>query len=89
MTIQIVFIKVDLNQDGTYTVQVGIFRLASFDDGIGTMTENGIKFTATDPAGNPIGGMITVNGNVATVTFTDSTWDNIENGRAFEYTKAN
>ena len=45
-------------------------------------------FTATDPAGNPISGIITVEDEIATVTFTDSTWELIENGSVYKYTKS-
>lgn len=54
---------------------------------MGELTEDGLKFTATDAAGNPIGGIITLDGNVATVTFTDSTWGYIQNGDTFLYTR--
>lgn len=73
--------------DGTYEVTIGIFRLAVFDDGVGTLSENGLEFTATDSAGNPIKGVITLEGNEAVVTFTDSTWEMIENGTSFRYYK--
>ena len=58
-----------------------------FDDAIGTVTDQGLTFTATDGSGNPIGGMITLEGDTATVTFTDSTWPLLENGSAFKYTR--
>lgn len=74
--------------DGKYKIEIGIYRLTTMDDGVGELTEDGLKFTATDAAGNPIGGIITLDGNVATVTFTDSTWGYIQNGDTFLYTRA-
>lgn len=74
--------------DGTYLVQIGIYRLASLSDGSGEITAEGMTFTATDPAGNPIRGIITIEDKTATVTFTDSTWDYLENGAAFQYVKS-
>ncbi len=74
-------------EDGKYDVKIGIFRLASMDDGVGELTENGMTFRATDPAGNPISGVITVKNGVAKVIFTDSTWVYLENGTTYEYTK--
>lgn len=47
-----------------------------------------MNFTATDPEGNPISGIITVEDEIATVTFTDSTWELIENGSVYKYTKS-
>lgn len=62
--------------------------MTTLEDGIGELTEDGIVFTATDAAGNPISGIITVDGKTATVTFTDSTWDYIQNGDIYEYKKS-
>ena len=74
--------------DGKYIVQIGIFRLTTLDDGVGELTPEGMVFTATDAAGNPISGMITVEDEIATVTFTDSTWSLIENGTSYMYSKS-
>lgn len=73
--------------DGRYDVEIGIFRLTTLDDGIGTMGDSGLRFTATDASGNPIGGIITLKGDTATVTFTDSTWPLLNNGSQFIYTR--
>ena len=66
--------------DGKYDIQMDIFRLTSLSD-------EGIAFTATDASGNPIGGLISLKENTVTVTFTNSTWEPIENGSTFKYTK--
>lgn len=81
-------LEIARGEDGKYIVQIGIFRLCSLDDGVGELTEEGMLFTATDPAGNPIGGSITVEDDIAKVTFTDSTWTYLENGTTYEYTKS-
>ena len=73
--------------DGSYSVEIGIFRLTYIDDGVGTVTSDGLDFTATDANGDPIGGVITLQGDTATVTFTNSTWTYIENGDYFRYFK--
>ncbi len=82
-------LEIVYGEDGTYRVVIGIFRLAIFEDGVGALTEEGLEFTATDPAGNPIAGVITREGEEAVVTFTDSTWDLIENGTSYRYLKVN
>lgn len=74
--------------DGKYIVQIGIFRLTTLDDGVGELTPEGMVFTATDAAGNPISGIITVEDEIATVTFTDSTWSLLENGTSYMYSKS-
>ena len=71
--------------DGKYDVQIGIFRLTNLDGGVGTMGANGMDFTATDAAGNPIGGEIILRGDTAEVVFTRSTWSLLENGSKFHY----
>ena len=81
-------LEISLGGDGKYLVQISIYRLTSIRDGVGWDTGDGISFTATDAAGNPIGGTITLNGNTATVTFTDSTWGYLPNGTSFQYTRS-
>lgn len=81
-------LEIAKGEDGKYIVQIGIFRLCSLDDGVGELTSEGMTFTATDPAGNAIGGIITVEDAVAKVIFTNSTWEYLENGATYEYTKS-
>ena len=81
-------LEIARGDDDKYIVQIGIYRLTSLSDGIGELTADGMNFTATDAAGNPIRGIITADGQAATVTFTDSTWDYLQNGSAFQYTKS-
>lgn len=81
-------LEIAKGNDGKYIVQIGIFRLTTLDDGIGELTPEGMVFTATDAAGNPISGIITVEEQIATVTFTDSTWSLLENGTSYMYNKS-
>ncbi len=73
------------NEDGTYEVEIGIYRLTILEDGVGTLTEEGLEFTATDASGNPIKGVIILEGEDVVVTFTDSTWEYIEDGTSYRY----
>ena len=81
--------NISLRDNGKYDVKIGIYRLTNLDDGIGIMTEEGLQFTATDAAGNPISGIITLENDTATVTFTNSTWEYIDNGTQFTYIRKN
>lgn len=81
-------LEIAKGEDGKFIVQIGIFRLTTLYDGVGELVEEGMAFTATDAAGNPISGMITIEGERATVTFTDSTWEYLENGSVYKYTKS-
>ena len=76
---------ITLRDDGKYDVKIGIFRLTNLDDGIGTMGANRMESTATDAAGNSIGGEIILRGDTAEVIFTRSTWSLLENGSKFRY----
>ena len=71
--------------DGKYNVQIGIPRLTTLDDGLAVMGDNGLEFTATDAAGNPIGGEIILKGDTAVVTFTSTTWPLLEQDTSFRY----
>jgi hypothetical protein len=77
----------NVEDETTYIVQISIFRLTNLSDGVGTMTAEGLKFTATDANGEPIVGVITLDGDKGIVTFTDSTWTYLENGTTLEFTK--
>ena len=80
-------LEIAKGDDGKYIVQIGIYRLAALSDGIGELTPEGLSFAATDPAGNPISGMITVEGGTATVMITASTWEYLTNGMSLQYIK--
>ena len=81
-------LEIAKGENGTYIVQIGIFRLTTLEDGVGELTDEGMEFTATDAAGNPISGIITVKDEIATVTFTRSTWGLLENGSEYKYKKS-
>ena len=80
-------LEVSLGEDGKYHVQISIYRLTLIIDGVGQDTGDSISFTATDAAGNPISGTITLDGSTATVTFTDSTWEYLPSGTSFQFTR--
>ena len=75
-------------QDGKYNVDMSLFRMTTFlDDGIGTVSDVGLDYTATDGEGLPIGGRIILQGDTLTVTFNDSQWDRIRNGQKVSFVK--
>ena len=47
---------------GMYRLEIGIFRLTTLSDAVGKVEGDRLEFTATDAAGNPIGGDITLRG---------------------------
>ena len=81
-------LEIAKRENGTYIVQITIYRLTTLNDGMGELTPEGMNFTATDAARNPISGVITVENEMANVTITDSTWEYLENGSTFQCRKS-
>lgn len=79
-------LEIQRNEDGTYTIQIGIFRLAYLDDGVGKKAEDGIEFTVTAPNGSLAEGIITLEDDIATVTFI-SGWSEFSDISEFQYYK--
>lgn len=79
---------VELAEDGFYCIDISIVRLTALEDGVGTWTDKGLEFVVTDASGNPIEGIITLEGQEAVVTFTNSTWEYIANGDSYHYVRA-
>lgn len=73
------------NTNSGPSIQISLFRLADIDNGIGTISDDTLTFTATDAADNPIKGEITLDGDTATVIFTQSTWGYIPDGSTFHF----
>lgn len=79
-------LEIQKNDDGTYGVWITIFRLASMNDG-GKAAENGLEFSVTAPNGEDIRGTITVEGDIATVTFTSPEWSTYSDINQYRYYK--
>ena len=61
-------------ENNTYKVNISIYRLASFSDGIVDEVKNGIIYiSATDPNGEKI--KFTFNHNTKVLTITETTWN--------------
>lgn len=67
------------------SVKIDLFRLTAIDDGVGKVADGVLTFNATDAAGNPIKGTITLDGDTATVVFTESTWEYLPNGTTYRF----
>lgn len=67
-------LEIKKNDDGTYLIQIDLFRLYSLDDGIGKETEKGLEFSATGPGGNEVNGVIKLEGDIAAVTIFGQEW---------------
>lgn len=80
-------LEIKKNSDGIYIIQVRIFGLMSLDDGEGTLTEQGIEFTGTAPNGEPLGGIITLDGDDAIVQFLSDFWSEYSDVSEYRYYK--
>lgn len=67
------------------SIKISLIRLTDIDDGIGTVAGDTLTFTATDAAGSPIKGKIALDGDTATVIFTESTWEYLPNGTTLHF----
>lgn len=61
-------LQIKKNEDGTYQIQIYIVRTWNFDDIVGTMTEDGLEFTATGAGEKEVNGTIKIKKDIATVT---------------------
>ena len=60
--------EIKKNDDETYQIQIDIFRMWYFHDGVGRMAEDGLEFTATGLWGKEVNGIIKLEEDIATVT---------------------
>lgn len=71
-------------EDGTYSIEIGIFRLCSLE-GEANDVDGAAEFMVTDPNGNDMTGVIYVNDDdTYTIYFTEADWTYIKTGDSFE-----
>lgn len=80
-------LEISKSDNGRMKVEIGLTRLTMIDDGVGVLSDKGLTFSATDAAGNPIYGLITIEGNTAKLTFTESTWEYLPAGATFTFNR--
>ena len=73
------------NEDGTFVVDISIFRLCSLENGIGTFADHKMSFTVEDPNGNPMSGVIYRDSDDSlSIRITDSTWELLPNDEVID-----
>ena len=86
-------LEIHKNEDGTYKVQIDIYRLLSLDDCVGNATDGGIAFSTTEYTDTEMTGIITLEGKdedgftIAKVTFTSENFNNYSCINEYEYYK--
>lgn len=67
-------LEIKKNDDGTYQIQIDLFRLWGFYVDAGKITEEGLEFATTGPGGNEMNGVIKLEGDIAIVTIFGQEW---------------
>lgn len=67
-------LEIKENDDGTYQIQIDLFRLWGFYVDAGRITEEGLEFATTGPGGNEMNGVIKLEGDIAVVTIFGQEW---------------
>lgn len=84
-------LHIQKNEDGTYSIQIGIYRLIQLDKCVGIDKGDRLEFSTVELGENQeITGTIVLNGEAATVTFYASwsdTW--FKDVNEFDYYKLN
>lgn len=80
-------LEIQQNDDGTYKIQIGIYRLIQLDECVGERTEKGMVFSTKELGDKDIRGTITIEDDVATVTFTGSDWSSYSEINEYKYYK--
>ena len=80
-------LEIKKNDDGTYQIQIDLFRLWGFNDGAGKITEEGLEFTATGPGGNEVKGVIKLEEDIAAVTIFGQEWLDFAGLSEYEFYK--
>ncbi len=67
-------LEIKKNDDGTYQIQIDLFRLWGFYVDAGKITEEGLEFATTGPGGNEMNGVIKLEEDIAVVTIFGQEW---------------
>ena len=80
-------LEIQKNSDGTYKIQIKIYRLIQLDECVGEDTGNGIAFSTAELGEKDISGIISLIDDVATVKFTGSDWKEYSDVQEYKYYK--
>lgn len=66
-------LEIEKNEDGSYEIEIGIYRVSTFQNCKGTLVDDKIEFS-TVFSDRLIAGIIEFDDDIATVTFTSKDW---------------
>ena len=79
-------LEIQKNDDGTFKIQIGIYRLIQLYECVGVAAQDGIEFS-TEEIGKEISGTITVENGIATVKFSGAGWNDYSSVDEYQYDK--
>ena len=80
-------LEIKKNEDGTYEVEIGIFRLYHLRPCQGKFIDGRIEFSSEQIQGHTLNGVITLKDDIATVTFVSDCWKMVSYMNTYEYYK--
>lgn len=81
-------LEIEKMEDGTYKVEIGIYRTYQIDPCQGKLVGDKIKFSSDQVEGEVISGTITIDDQgIATVTFLSEFWKEIDSENTYVYYK--
>ena len=80
-------LSITAESENCYRVELILFRLTCIDDFIGKYESNVLTVSGTDSARNAITSEITFSDEQAVLTITDTTWEYLENGTQYIFSK--
>ncbi|SFS04054.1 hypothetical protein [Anaeromicropila populeti] len=80
-------LEIEKNEDGSYEIEIGIYRITTFQNCKGILVDDKIEFS-TEFSDRKIEGTIELNGDIATVTFTSKDWAEYSNIDTYLYKKS-
>lgn len=80
-------LEIEKNQDGSYEIEIGIYRVSTFQNCKGTLVDDKIAFS-TVFSDRLIEGTIEFDDDIATVTFTSKDWAEYSNLNIYSFEKS-
>lgn len=67
-------LKIEKDEDGSYSIQIGLYRLAKLNECKGILKDNKLEFSTNEIFDDELKGEIVLNGDIAEVSFFGSEW---------------
>ena len=82
-------LEIEKNKDGSYEIEIGIYRISTFQNCKGTLVDDKIEFHKEIADGEiKLKGTIELDDDIATVTFTSKDWAEYSSINTYPYKKS-